>query len=70
VLVIVIEIGLLTPPLGINLFVAMAVSRNEVSLGEAALACLPFWLLMLAALALITLFPQIALVLPQAAGFG
>lgn len=48
----------------------MAVSRNEVSLGEAALACLPFWLLMLAALALITLFPQIALVLPQAAGFG
>lgn len=70
VLVIVIEIGLLTPPLGINLFVAMAVSRNEVSLGEAALACLPYWLLMIAALALITIFPQIALVLPQTAGFG
>ena len=70
VLVIVIEIGLLTPPLGINLFVAMAVSRNEVSLVEAALACLPYWLLMLVALALITVFPQIALGLPQAAGFG
>ena len=70
VLVIVIEIGLLTPPLGINLFVVMAISRNEVSLGEAALACLPYWLLMLAALILITVAPQIALFLPQAAGFG
>lgn len=70
VLVIVIEIGLLTPPLGINLFVVMAVSRNEISLGQAALACLPYWLLMLAALALITVVPQIALMLPQAAGFG
>ena len=70
VLVIVIEIGLLTPPLGINLFVVMAVSRNEISLGQAALACLPYWLLMLAALALITVVPQIALLLPQAAGFG
>jgi len=70
VLVIVIEIGLLTPPLGINLFVVMAASRNEVSLGEAALACLPYWLLMLGALLLITVFPQIALTLPQAAGLG
>ena len=70
VLVIVIEIGLLTPPLGINLFVVMAVSRNEISLGDAALACLPYWLLMLAALTLITVFPQIALFLPEAAGFG
>lgn len=70
VLVIVIEIGLLTPPLGINLFVVMAVSRNEITLGEAALACMPYWLLMLAALALITVAPQIVLFLPQAAGFG
>ncbi len=69
-LVIVIEIGLLTPPLGINLFVVMAVSRNEVTLGEAALACLPYWLLMLALLAIITIFPQIALFLPRISGFG
>ncbi|MBK7261642.1 MAG: TRAP transporter large permease [Rubrivivax sp.] len=69
-LVIVIEIGLLTPPLGINLFVVMAVSRNEVSLGEAALACLPYWLLMLVLLAVITVFPQIALFLPRLSGFG
>ena len=69
-LVIVIEIGLLTPPLGINLFVVMAVSRNEVSLGEAALACLPYWLLMIALLAFITLLPEVVLFLPRAAGLG
>jgi TRAP-type C4-dicarboxylate transport system permease large subunit len=56
--------------LGINLFVVMAVSRNEVSLGEAALACLPYWLLMLVLLAVITVFPQIALFLPRLSGFG
>jgi tripartite ATP-independent transporter DctM subunit len=70
VLVIVIEIGLLTPPVGINLFVVMAISRNEVSLGEAALACLPYWMLMVLALTLITLAPEIVLFLPHAAGFG
>ena len=69
-LVIVIEVGLLTPPMGINLFVVMAMSRNEVTLGEAALAALPYWLLMLALLALITVFPDIVLFLPHAAGFG
>ncbi len=69
-LVIVIEVGLLTPPLGINLFVVMAVSRNEVTLGEAALACLPYWLLMLALLAFITLVPEVVLFLPHAAGLG
>ncbi|MCP5368568.1 MAG: TRAP transporter large permease [Hyphomicrobiales bacterium] len=67
VLVIVIEIGLLTPPLGINLFVMMAVSENRVTLGEAAVACLPFWLLMVLALVLITLEPRIALFLPSLA---
>lgn len=69
-LVIIIEVGLLTPPLGINLFVVMAVSRNEVSLGEAALACLPYWLLMLALLVVIACFPGIVLFLPHAMGLG
>ncbi len=69
-LVIIIEVGLLTPPLGINLFVVMAVSRNEVSLGEAALACLPYWLLMLGVLALISCLPEIVLFLPHAMGLG
>ncbi len=64
VLVIVSEIGLLTPPLGVNLFVMMAVTDNKVSLGEAAIACLPYWIIMLGLLALITVLPQIVLILP------
>lgn len=70
VLVIVIEIGLLTPPVGINLFVVMAISRNQVSLGEVAMACVPFWMIMVGMLLLLTLLPQIALFLPQLAGFS
>ena len=70
VLVIVIEIGLLTPPVGINLFVVMAISRNQVSLGEVAMACVPFWLIMVGMLLVLTLMPQIALFLPQIAGFS
>lgn len=65
VLVIVSEIGLLTPPLGVNLFVVMAVTGGRVTLGETATACLPYWLLMLVLLAIITVEPQIVLVLPD-----
>lgn len=68
VLVIVSEIGLLTPPLGVNLFVMMAVTGGRVSLGEMATACLPYWLLMLVLLAIITVEPQIVLVLPGLIG--
>lgn len=64
-LVIMIEIGLLTPPVGINLFVLMATSKGQVSLGEAAWASLPFWLLQILMLCLLTMFPQIALLLPS-----
>lgn len=67
-LVMVIEIGLLTPPLGINLFVVMSVARGEVTLVQAARACLPFWLIMLAGLVIVTLLPGIVLWLPEVAG--
>lgn len=65
VLVILIEIGLLTPPVGINLYVVMAISKGKTSLGEAAAACVPYWAIMLAFLFLLTLYPQIALFLPR-----
>jgi C4-dicarboxylate transporter DctM subunit len=70
VLVIVIEIGLLTPPVGINLFVVMAISRNQVGLGEVAMACVPYWMIMVGVLLLLTFLPQIVLFLPQIAGFS
>ena len=60
-----IEIGMLTPPVGLNLFVLVAVTRGEVSLGRAAVATLPFWLVMTGAIVLFTLFPGIVTILPQ-----
>jgi C4-dicarboxylate transporter, DctM subunit len=59
---------MLTLPVGMNLYVLVAITDQEVSLGEAALATFPFWLLMLLGVILLALFPQIALFLPGVAG--
>lgn len=60
-----IEIGMLTPPVGLNLYVLVAVTRGEVSLMQAARATLPFWLVMTASIGVFTLFPEIVLFLPD-----
>ena len=64
--VMLIEIGMLTPPLGMNLFVILAISGGRLNLSELAIACIPFWLILMAGLAIITAFPQIVLFLPNA----
>jgi C4-dicarboxylate transporter DctM subunit len=53
------EIGYLTPPLGINLFVASTLFNKTI--GQIIRAVLPFTALMLAALLLVTYVPAIAL---------
>ncbi|PLW76590.1 TRAP transporter large permease [Cohaesibacter celericrescens] len=57
------SIGMLTPPVGLNLFVAMTVSK--MSLQEVFKACLPFILVMLLALVAITYIPVISMGLPN-----
>lgn len=64
-LVILIEVGLLTPPVGINLFVVTSITKNRLSLGDTAMVALPYIFIMLLLLALITVSPQIVLWLPQ-----
>ena len=64
VMVILIEIGLLTPPVGINLFVIQGISGGR-PLGEVVAGAIPFVGLQLIGLALITVFPAIALWLPS-----
>lgn len=61
---IVIEIGQVTPPVGLNLSVLSSLTNNEVSLGRAAKATLPYWMVHLLAIVLLTMFPAIALYLP------
>jgi TRAP-type C4-dicarboxylate transport system permease large subunit len=65
IITIMIEIGMLTPPVGMNLFVLVAITNGEVTLGEAARASLPYWLLLLLGVAILALMPEIALVLPN-----
>jgi TRAP-type C4-dicarboxylate transport system permease large subunit len=52
----------ITPPVGFNLFVLQGMTRREI--GWIARATMPFFLLMVAAVALIYLFPGIATYLP------
>ncbi|MDJ0992485.1 MAG: TRAP transporter large permease [Dinoroseobacter sp.] len=65
IVTIMIEIGQVTPPVGLNLSVLVSVTRDEVSLGQAARATVPYWLILLAGVVALTAFPQIALILPQ-----
>ncbi|MFP4463501.1 MAG: TRAP transporter large permease [Guyparkeria sp.] len=56
-------LGLVTPPMGLALFVITGIAR--VSMRQVLVALLPFYLPLLATLALITLFPAISLTLPM-----
>jgi len=56
-------IGLITPPLGINLFVGAR--QGEISIEEASRGVIPFLLAMLCVLGVLTYFPEITLWLPR-----
>ena len=62
---IMIEIGMLTPPVGVNLFIMLAIARQQVTMKQLGRECLPYWIMLLVGTALMTVFPQIALWLPQ-----
>lgn len=65
IVTILIEVAVVTPPVGLNLFVITAITNGEVSLAEAGRACVPYWLVMMALIALLAIVPDIALVLPN-----
>ncbi len=61
-LVLVVEMSQITPPVGFNLFVLQGLTGKN--LFSIAVAALPFFFLLMAAVALITIFPGIATWLP------
>lgn len=63
IMIVNIEIGFLSPPFGLNLFVASGITKRPLI--EVARAILPFLLIMLVALLLITYVPSISLFLPN-----
>jgi TRAP-type C4-dicarboxylate transport system permease large subunit len=64
IVVIVLEMGLISPPVGVNVFVVKGVAP-DVPLEKIFKGIWPFWLAMLIALMILIAFPQIALFLPQ-----
>ncbi len=62
-LVLMIELAQITPPVGFNLFVISSLNNDDIL--KIAKAAFPFFLLLGLATALITVFPQIALYLPN-----
>jgi C4-dicarboxylate transporter DctM subunit len=63
IMVVNMEIGMLTPPVGLNLFVISGVTGR--SMGWAIKACVPWLLVLLTFLVVITYVPQISLFLPE-----
>src|SRR5690606_38877627 len=65
IIVIFIELGALTPPMGLNLFAVQSVVSDR-SLGYVAMSSLPYALIIAAFSFLLYVFPDIALMLPSA----
>jgi C4-dicarboxylate transporter DctM subunit len=63
IMVVNMEIGMLTPPVGLNLFVTAGITGN--SIGWVIKAVLPWLLLLLLFLIIITYVPQVSLFLPE-----
>lgn len=61
-----IETAMITPPVGINLFVVQGV-RSGGQLHDVMIGAIPFVLTLMVMIALLVAFPQIALLIPEAA---
>jgi tripartite ATP-independent transporter DctM subunit len=59
-----VEIGMITPPVGLNLFILRSVAEN-ISMSEIIKGALPYVIVLLIGLVILTIFPQIALFLPS-----
>ena len=67
VITMMVEIGMLTPPVGMNLFVLVGIAQGKVTLAEAASGALAFWVLLMLGVAILTAVPSIATWLPSVA---
>ena len=63
-IVIIIEIGLITPPVGVNVFVVKGIA-GDVPLRDIFAGVIPFWFAMMACILILMAFPEIALFLPN-----
>lgn len=62
------EIAVLTPPVGLNLYVIQAISREQVTIGDVITGCLPFIAAMVLLIVILIFAPDVALWLPEQMG--
>jgi tripartite ATP-independent transporter DctM subunit len=67
VMVLMMEAGLITPPVGLNVYTIAGIAK-EVAMGDIFRGAVPFLLAIIATCLLLTLFPQIVLFLPGLMG--
>ena len=65
VVILSIEIGVITPPVGINVYAVKGVAEADVSIEDLFRGVIPFFLMNLVALALIIGFPVLSTILPK-----
>ena len=62
------EIAVLTPPVGLNLYVIQGVAPDAVTIGDVTRGCLPFIAALAALVGILVAWPELALWLPRAMG--
>ncbi|MEZ2722097.1 TRAP transporter large permease [Paenalcaligenes hominis] len=67
VIIILVEVALITPPVGLNLFVVQSL-RTTGSMNDVMVGSLPFVLMLLGMVLILAVFPDVALWLPQIFG--
>jgi TRAP-type mannitol/chloroaromatic compound transport system permease large subunit len=68
ILLINIQLGLITPPFGLDVYTMKALAPPDVSLGDVFRSSMPFLAMGFLLMALIMIFPALALWLPSVAG--
>ena len=66
-IIILVEVALITPPVGLNLFVVQSL-RKSGSMNDVMVGSLPFVIMLLAMVGLLAIFPDLALWLPRLFG--
>jgi tripartite ATP-independent transporter DctM subunit len=62
------EIAVLTPPVGLNLYVIQGIGKGTVSIGDVIVGCLPFIAALVALIGILIVMPSTALWLPGVMG--
>jgi len=68
IIVLVTQIGVITPPVGINVYVVYGVAQSvvgKIKLESIFKGTVPFLFAIIAAIIIMTIFPQIIMILPQ-----